>query len=218
MKKSRSVKRATLEIERRVQDQGYQHIAGVDEAGRGPLAGPVVVSAVILGEEWNESHLLKDSKCLSESERNRLFAIISKEALAFQIVIVPEQEIDQLNILQATLQGMAKAVTQLESKVDYVLVDGNQYPPLAIPGQAIVKGDQQSSSIAAASILAKVTRDRMMIELDQVFPEWRFAKHKGYATQEHRDAIKTYGLTKVHRRSFCKKYMTDDSTVQLSLL
>ena len=192
----------TLEFEEEAWKRGYLLVAGVDEAGRGPLAGPVVVAAVILGTHWHLDHPLDDSKRLSEKKREQLFEVICDEALAFKIVAVSPEEIDQLNILQATLKGMARSLEELEPEPNYALIDGNKFPPTEIHGETVIKGDQRSKSIAAASILAKVTRDRKMLEYAKQYPEWGFERHKGYPTQLHREAIEKFGLTPIHRRSF----------------
>ena len=192
----------TLKLEESAAGCGFRNIAGVDEAGRGPLAGPVVVAAVILGKDWNAGHPLDDSKKLSLQKREQLFELICNEALAFKIVSISPQEIDRLNILQATLFGMYRCLTEIEPSPDYALVDGNQYPETSVTGEALVKGDARSKSIAAASILAKVTRDRLMVENAKIYPEWGFELHKGYPTKLHREAIAKHGLTPLHRRSF----------------
>lgn len=198
----------TLELETAAQDRGFQQVAGVDEAGRGPLAGPVMVAAVILGKDWNAEHPLNDSKKLSSTKREQLFEVICSEALAFKIVSISAEEIDRLNILQATLHGMLRCLTEIEPAPDYALVDGNRFPQTTIRGEAVVKGDARSKSIAAASILAKVTRDRVMVENAKRYPEWHFEGHKGYPTKQHRAAIEKYGLSPLHRRSFRLKSLS----------
>ena len=200
LKKSRTV--PSLELEIQAWKRGYQHVAGVDEAGRGPIAGPVVIAAVILGEQWDCNHPLNDSKKLSAVLRDRLFDVIRQEALAYRIVSISPEKIDQINILQATLLGMKRVLKELKVHPHYVLADGNQYPPVDIEGQPVVKGDEKSYSIAAASILAKVTRDRIMTEFGRIYPEWGFEQHKGYATLQHRKAVETHGLSPIHRRTF----------------
>lgn len=195
----------TLKLEESAAGRGFRNIAGVDEAGRGPLAGPVVVAAVILGKDWNAGHPLDDSKKLSLQKREQLFELICSEALAFKIVSISPQEIDRLNILQATLFGMYRCLTEIAPPPDYALVDGNQYPQTTVPGETVVKGDARSKSIAAASILAKVTRDKLMVENAKHYPEWGFELHKGYPTKLHREAIAQHGLTPLHRRSFKHK-------------
>ena len=202
----------TLELEDAAFSRGFSKIAGIDEAGRGPLAGPVVVAAVILGRNWNTEFELNDSKQLTAKKRQVLYDLISAKATAFKIVSVSPQEIDRLNILQATMVGMQRCSDEINPSPDYLLVDGNRYPVTNIQGQAVVKGDCLSKSIAAASILAKVTRDRKMVEFGKEYPQWGFERHKGYPTREHREAITDYGLSPIHRRSFGQK------TEQMSLL
>lgn len=188
-------------IENSKKEEGYRLIAGVDEAGRGPLAGPVCVASVILPEN---AYLEKinDSKKLSEKTKDRLFDEIKQTAVAYSIVLVSHEDIDKLNILNATFKGMCDAVNSLKIKPDYVLIDGNKISGMSIPHECVVKGDSKSVSIAAASILAKVTRDRYMIELDKKHPQYNFKKHKGYPTKEHYEALKKYGASDVHRKSF----------------
>ncbi|MCZ8063485.1 ribonuclease HII [Silanimonas sp.] len=177
-------------------------VAGVDEAGRGPLAGPVAVAAVIL-DPARRIDGLGDSKALSEARREALFPRIQSEALAFAIVFVHADEIDRLNILQATMAGMRRAVAALATTPSRVLVDGNRVPPgLGIAAEAIVKGDAKIAAISAASILAKVARDRWMLDLNAAHPEYGFAAHKGYPTPEHLDALRRFGPCPAHRRSF----------------
>ena len=200
LKKSHTV--PNLELEKKAWAQGHQHVAGVDEAGRGPIAGPVVVAAVILGKNWNYRHPLNDSKKLSTELREHLFDIIRQEALTFRIISISSQKIDELNILQATLLGMKRVLKELRVYPNYVLADGNKYPTIDIQGRPVVKGDTKSFSIAAASILAKVTRDRIMMEYGRIYPAWGFSHHKGYATLQHRKAVETHGLSPIHRRSF----------------
>ncbi len=192
----------TLDFEKSAAKFGYVNIAGVDEAGRGPLAGPVVIAAVILGKYWKSKYLLNDSKKLSLRKRENLFDIICNEAKAFNIVSISPKEIDKLNILRATLFGMGKCLSEMTPKPDYAIIDGNHYPQIEVPGETVIKGDERSKSIAAASILAKVTRDRFMIEKAKLYPEWGFEVHKGYATKMHRKAIAEFGLTPMHRKSF----------------
>ena len=204
--------RPTLEFENAAYSRGFSKIAGIDEAGRGPLAGPVVVAAVILGKNWNTEFELNDSKQLPAKKRQELFDLICAESSAFKIVSVSPQEIDRLNILQATMVGMQRCSAEIEPAPDYLLVDGNRYPVTSIQGQAVVKGDCLSKSIAAASILAKVTRDRKMVEFGEKYPQWGFERHKGYPTKQHREAIAEHGLSPIHRRSFRIK------PVQINLL
>ena len=189
--------------EKRAGEQGFSAVCGIDEAGRGPLAGPVCAAAVILPPDCDIPGL-NDSKKLSEKKREALFPVIQEKALAFGIGWATAEEIDRVNILQATFLAMARAVEALPTPADYALVDGNRMPPLPIPGETIVKGDATSASIAAASILAKVSRDRLLRRLDEEHPEYGFAKHKGYGTQAHYVAIRKYGLLPEHRRSFLK--------------
>ena len=179
--------------------------AGVDEAGRGPLCGPVCVAACILDPE-NPVWGINDSKKLSEKKRERLFEEIKAKALAYSIVFVGPEIIDRDNILNATMGGMRQAVEQLEITPHLVLVDGNRYPAeLAMPARPVVKGDAASASIGAASILAKVSRDRYMMELDRQYPQYQLAKHKGYPTKLHYELIAQYGIQPFYRRSFLKK-------------
>ncbi len=189
--------------EKRAGEQGFSAVCGIDEAGRGPLAGPVCAAAVILPPDCDIPGL-NDSKKLSEKKREALFPVIQEKALAFGIGWATAEEIDRVNILQATFLAMARAVEALPTPADYALVDGNRMPPLPIPGETIVKGDATSASIAAASILAKVSRDRLLRRLDEEHPEYGFAKHKGYGTKAHYEAIRKYGLLPEHRRSFLK--------------
>ncbi len=189
--------------EKRAGEQGFSAVCGIDEAGRGPLAGPVCAAAVILPPDCDIPGL-NDSKKLSEKKREALFPVIQEKALAFGVGWATAEEIDRVNILQATFLAMARAVEALPTPADYALVDGNRMPPLPIPGETIVKGDATSASIAAASILAKVSRDRLLRRLDEEHPEYGFAKHKGYGTKAHYEAIRKYGLLPEHRRSFLK--------------
>ena len=192
-------------------EQGMILIAGVDEAGRGPLAGPVIVGAVILDPNKPISGLA-DSKILTEKKREALFVQIQAQALAWSIGRAEVEEIDRINILQATFLAMQRAVANLSVIRELVLVDGNQLPKLTVPAKAIIKGDETEPVISAASILAKVTRDREMKILDAQFPQYGFAKHKGYGTAEHLAALEKYGPCKLHRRSFApvtEKIMAD---------
>lgn len=189
--------------QREAQSLGYLRVCGIDEAGRGPLAGPVCAAAVILPDGL-EIEGLNDSKKLTEKKREALFDVIAAQAEAYGIGWASEQEIDQVNILQATFLAMARAVEALSLPADFALVDGNRMPPLSIPGETIVKGDGKAACIAAASVLAKVSRDRALRKLDQRHPEYGFAQHKGYGTKAHYAAIKQYGLLPEHRRSFLK--------------
>ena len=183
--------------------EGHAAVCGCDEAGAGPLAGPVYAAAVIL-PLGADIPGLDDSKKLTEKKREALFDVITARAEAYGIGWASEQEIDQVNILQATFLAMARAVEALSLLADFALVDGNRMPPLSIPGETIVKGDGKAACIAAASVLAKVSRDRALRKLDQRHPEYGFAQHKGYGTKAHYAAIKQYGLLPEHRRSFLK--------------
>ncbi len=179
-----------------------QRIAGVDEVGRGPLAGPVVAAAVILDPQQPLAGLT-DSKKISESRREALAADIRDKALAWSIVRVEAEEIDRINILQASLRAMWLAVEQLSTPPDYVMVDGNRLPAeLGIPAEAVVQGDNRVPCISAASIIAKVARDQEMCEMDRVYPGYGLASHKGYPTKAHIEALQTLGITPIHRRSF----------------
>ena len=189
--------------ERRAQEQGLGPVCGIDEAGRGPLAGPVCAAAVILPLDCHIDGL-NDSKKLTEKKREALFPLIQEKALAWGIGWASAEEIDAINILQATFLAMKRAVEQLSVQPGWALVDGNRMPPLDIPGETVVKGDAQCASIAAASILAKVSRDRLLEEWDTLYPEYGFAKHKGYGTKAHYDAILRHGVLPIHRKSFLK--------------
>lgn len=185
-------------------EKGYELICGIDEAGRGPLAGPVCAAAVILPLGL-EIEGLNDSKKLTEKKREKLYDVIIEKAVAYGIAFADEKEIDDINILQATFLAMKRATEKLSIKPEYALVDGNRMPNLDIDGETIVSGDALSPSIAAASILAKVTRDRLMLEYDKQYPEYQFAKHKGYGTKVHTEAIKEFGPSAIHRLTFLKK-------------
>jgi len=189
--------------ERRAVEAGYPLVCGIDEAGRGPLLGPVYAAAVILPLDL-EIEGLNDSKKLSEKKRERLFDVIREKAVAYGIGSASAEEIDTVNILQATFLAMKRAYEALPIPAGWALVDGNKMPPLPVPGEPIVKGDAQCASIAAASILAKVSRDRVLRELDLKYPEYGFAKHKGYGTKAHYEAIKQYGILPEHRKTFLK--------------
>jgi len=188
--------------------QGYRRIAGVDEAGRGPLAGPVVAAAVILPKNGIGQELF-DSKQIPSKRREELYKIILSKSVAVGIGTVSHEEIDQLNILQATLKAMVLAVQNLSLSPDFILIDGHQFIQLPLPQRPIRKGDRICNSIAAASIVAKVTRDRMMLECHQKYPQYNFARHKGYGTKEHRRAIERFGVCELHRKTFkgVKEYL-----------
>lgn len=192
-----------LDIEKEKNSQGYKLVCGCDEAGRGPLCGPVVAAAVILAPD-TEIEGLNDSKKLSEKKRELLFDIIKEKALAYAIAEASPAEIDEINILNASMLAMRRAVDALPVKADFALLDGNCSRGFDIPTQTVVKGDAISSSIAAASILAKVTRDRQCIELDAEYPEYGIAKHKGYPTKDHMDAVRAHGPSPIHRKTFLK--------------
>ena len=189
-------------------EKGFKTICGIDEAGRGPLAGPVYAAAVILPLDL-EIDGLNDSKKLTEKKREVLFDIICEKAISYSIGIATEEEIDEINILNATFLAMRRAVEGLSVKPDYALIDGNQHPKLSIPDETVVKGDGKSMSIAAASILAKVSRDRFMLQIAEKYPEYCFEIHKGYGTKLHYEMIEKYGVAPVHRRSFLKKILGD---------
>lgn len=187
--------------------KGYQLICGVDEAGRGPLAGPVCAAAVILPENC-EIEGLNDSKKISEKKREALFDIIKEKAIAYSIAYGSLEEIEEYNILEATYIAMNRAIEGLNIMADFALIDGNRVPKgIKIPCETVVKGDSKSCSIAAASILAKVTRDRLMLEYDKKYPQYLFAQHKGYGTKAHYEAIKQYGVCEIHRLSFLKNVL-----------
>lgn len=176
--------------------------AGCDEAGRGCLAGPVVAAAVILPETFHNDEL-NDSKQLSEAQRNRLRTIIEKEALAYAVAFVMRDEIDRINILNASILGMQQAVSKLNIRPEFLLIDGNRFKPYDnIPHQCIVKGDAKFASIAAASVLAKTYRDEYMVNLAPQFPQYKWDENKGYPTKDHKEAVLKYGLTEHHRKSF----------------
>ncbi len=190
----------TLEFENQLWDIG-QIPAGVDEAGRGPLAGPVVAASVILSKE-NPIDGLNDSKALTPQKRSLLYDIISEKSVSFAVGIIENDVIDQINILQSTIKAMESSILGLTVKPDLVYIDGNRPTTLEIRQQTIVKGDTKCQSIAAASIIAKVTRDRIMEKLHDIYPQYGFLKHKGYPTIAHYEAIKMYGPSPVHRLSF----------------
>lgn len=183
--------------------QGYTAVCGCDEAGRGPLCGPVVAAAVILPRDC-EIEGLNDSKKLTEKKREALFDVIKEKAIAYAIAEASPAEIDEINILNASMLAMRRAVEALPHPADFALIDGNCSRGFNIPTETVVKGDAKSASIAAASILAKVTRDRGCIELDKQYPEYNIAKHKGYPTKDHMDAVRKYGVAPIYRKSFLK--------------
>ncbi len=193
----------TFEYESRRYDEGYTAVCGCDEAGRGPLCGPVVAAAVILPLD-TVIEGLNDSKKLTEKKREALFEIIKEKAIAYAIAEASPVEIDEINILNASMLAMRRAVEALPVKADFALIDGNCSRGFEIPTETVVKGDAKSASIAAASILAKVTRDRQCVELDKEYPEYKIAKHKGYPTKEHMAAVRKYGAAPIYRMSFLK--------------
>ncbi len=191
-------------------EKGYAVVCGVDEAGRGPLAGPVFAAAVILPEGYCHE-ILNDSKKLSEKKRNIVFDDIIRDAVSYSVGIATEKEIDEINILNATFLAMKRAVDGLEVKPDLAYIDGNQYPKTGVKEVTIVKGDSKCMSVAAASIIAKVSRDRYMLEVAEKYPEYEFPKHKGYGTKLHYEMIEKYGVSSVHRRSFLKKILGENA-------
>ena len=195
----------TWEYEERAWKNGFEAVCGVDEAGRGPVAGPVCAAAVILpGGIVIEG--LNDSKKLSEKKREKLFDEITENALAWSVSLVDERVIDEINILQATFLAMERALGQLAVKPDLVLIDGNREKDFGIPVKTVVKGDSLSANIAAASVLAKVSRDDFMLEMAKQYPQYGFDIHKGYPTRAHYDALRAYGACPIHRMSFLKKF------------
>lgn len=199
---------AMYEIERSCRERGFNMIAGVDEAGRGPLAGPVYAAAVILPRDTVIKGI-NDSKKLTEKRREELFCEITEQAVAYSVFSVDEKRIDEINILNATFEAMNGAVDGLSVKPDYVLIDGNRIKNMTLPHETVVKGDAKSASIAAASILAKVSRDRFICEMAKKYPEYGFEKHKGYGTKAHNEAILKHGPCEIHRRTFLKKLLGD---------
>lgn len=197
----------TFDIETAAKTQGFKFVCGVDEAGRGPLAGPVCAAAVILPEGLIIEGL-NDSKKLTEKKREALFDVIKNEALAYSIAFASVEEIEEVNILNATFLAMNRAIEGLQIKADFALIDGNKIPKgITIPAMPVIKGDALSYSIAAASVLAKVTRDRLMLDLGPEYDIYNFKKHKGYGTKEHIEAIKTHGISDIHRPSFLTKIL-----------
>lgn len=193
------------EIEQSFREKGYSLICGVDEAGRGPLAGPVCAAAVILPFGL-EIPGLNDSKKLTDKRRRELFPIICRQAVAYGIAMADEKVIDEINILQATYRAMGDAIAALQIKPELALVDGNRAGDFGLPVETVVKGDSRSASIAAASVLAKVTRDDYMEKMDLEYPQYGFEVHKGYGTRRHYDALREFGPSPIHRRSFLKKF------------
>ena len=193
------------QIEDELFGKGIAMICGVDEAGRGPLAGPVCAAAVILPPHL-ELPGLNDSKKLTDKKRRELFPMIKEQAIAYGIGFASEAEIDELNILQATYLAMQRAIDALEGKAEYALIDGNRAKDFGLPLQTVVKGDSLSASIAAASVLAKVSRDDVMLEMAEKYPQYGFEIHKGYGTKAHYEALRSYGASRIHRATFLKKF------------
>ena len=197
-----------LEYEQALKTQGYSAVCGIDEAGRGPLAGPVCAACVVLPDGYVPEGI-NDSKKLTEKKREALYDVIRRDAVAYGIAMASHEEIDALNILQATFLAMRRAFEQISPAPSAAIIDGNQRPGLPSYEFTLVKGDALSASVAAASILAKVTRDRCMVELDARYPEYGFARHKGYGTAVHRAALLEYGPCPEHRLTFLKKILGD---------
>lgn len=192
------------EIETECAAQGWKAVCGVDEAGAGPLAGAVYAAAVILPPDWDLPGL-NDSKKLTEKRREALFPLIQQQAVAWAVATASEAEIDELNILNARMLAMERAIEALNPPADFALIDGNRSRGITVPNRTVVKGDSLSASIAAASVLAKVSRDRYMVEMAQKYPEYQFERHKGYPTKLHYELLRQYGPCPIHRRSFLKK-------------
>lgn len=195
-----------LEFENSAYNNGYMSVCGVDEAGRGPLAGPVCAAAVILPKGLILDGV-NDSKKLTEKKREALFDVVKENAISYSIAFASVEEIEELNILNATMLAMKRAVEGLDVSADFAYIDGNRLPKLDIPAEYIIKGDARSMSVAAASILAKVSRDRLMLNFADIYPGYGFEKHKGYGTKAHTDAIKEIGPCPIHRMSFLKNIL-----------
>ena len=204
----KEIERTAIMKQYEMKYQTYKAICGIDEVGRGPFAGPVIACAVILPKDCNILYI-NDSKQLSEKKREELYDEIVSKAVAFGIGSVPPNQIDEMNILQATYEAMRKAIGNLSEKPDLLLNDAVTIPGISIKQVPIIKGDAKSISIAAASIVAKVTRDRLMVAYDKIFPQYDFASNKGYGSAKHIEAIKQYGLTPIHRRSFVKNIISE---------
>ena len=195
------------EIEKDLHSKGFKNICGIDEAGRGPLAGPVVVAGVIMPED-SMIEGVNDSKKVSEKKREKLYDKILEEAISYSVAVIGQDVIDDINILNATKMGLTKVVEEQEVKPDLIIVDAlNHIDTRGIPYDSIIKGDAKCYSISAASIIAKVTRDRIMRQWDEIYPQYGFSKHKGYGTKMHIEAIKEYGLCPIHRKSFTKHFV-----------
>lgn len=207
--KEKEIERLTKlkEIEQNLYKKGINYICGIDEAGRGPLAGPVVVASVIMPKD-SMIEGINDSKKISESKREKLYEKIIQEAISYAVGIIDQKEIDEINILNATKKGLTTSLKELSVKPDIILVDAlTGIDTLQIPYQSIIKGDAKAYSISAASIIAKVTRDRIMRKYDEIYPKYQFAKHKGYGTAAHIASIKEYGICPIHRLSFVKNFI-----------
>ena len=192
-------------IEKDLYKKGFKNICGIDEAGRGPLAGPVVIAGVIMPED-SMIEGINDSKKVSEKKREALYDVIKQEAISYSVAIIGQDVIDEINILNATKNGVTEVIDRLDIKPDLIVIDALEHiNTRGIPYESIIKGDAKCYNIAAASILAKVTRDRIMREWDAIYPQYGFIKHKGYGTKMHIEAIKEYGLCPIHRKSFTKK-------------
>ncbi|MCL2752956.1 MAG: ribonuclease HII [Defluviitaleaceae bacterium] len=202
---------SNLFFEKKYADLGYDFICGVDEAGAGPLAGPVAAAAVIMPAGLVIDGV-NDSKKLSEKKRSNLSQIIIEKALSWHIALVQHDEIDEINILQARMKAMQEAIAGLMPKADFALIDGNRKPELHIPSVAIEGGDTRSFTIACASILAKVSRDAIMVDYHEKYPQYGFDRHKGYGTKAHKEAISQFGLSPIHRQTFCKGYRRNEGT------
>ena len=195
------------EIEKDLYEKGFNNICGIDEAGRVPLAGPVVVAGVIMPKD-SMIEGINDSKKVSEKKREKLYDLILEEAISYSVAIIGQDVIDEINILNATKEGVTKVVEGLDVKPDLIVVDALEHiNTKGIPYESIIKGDAKCYNIAAASIIAKVTRDRIMRQWDEIYPQYEFKSHKGYGTAKHIAAIKEYGLCPIHRRSFTKKFV-----------
>ena len=207
--KEKEIERLTKlkEIEKDLYSKGFKNICGIDEAGRGPLAGPVVVAGVIMPED-SMIEGVNDSKKVSEKKREKLYDQILEEAISYSVAVIGQDVIDDINILNATKMGLTKVVEEQEVKPDLIIVDAlNHIDTKGIPYDSIIKGDAKCYSISAASIIAKVTRDRIMRQWDEIYPQYGFSKHKGYGTKMHIEAIKEYGLCPIHRKSFTKHFV-----------
>lgn len=195
------------QIEDSVYNEGFNYICGIDEAGRGPLAGPVVVASVIMPKD-SMIEGINDSKKISEAKREKLYDLIIDEAISYGVGIISQEKIDEVNILNATKNGLTKSLEELKQKPDIILVDAlRDINTLGVPYRSVIKGDAKIYSIACASIITKVTRDRIMREWDEIYPQYGFSSHKGYGTAKHIVAIKEYGLCPLHRRSFTRKFL-----------